>query len=315
MSQTTSRRLPLRVVAALDDRPLLMVGIGVLLFSTGPVLIVASSVSGAVLSFWRLWIGVALLAALTWWRGRTSGVRTSRRGWRWTAAAGLAFGLHQLLFMVAVKATSVVDVTLMQVLAPILVGVLALVLFGERPGAAFRLWSVVAVAGAAVVILGGTTGPEGNPAGMAMAVGNVVFAALYFVASKRAMVHIAALPFLLGVAAVAGAAVGLVAAVAGEPLGRIGPRDLLLAALIAAVPGSLGHFFSTHPLRKVAANIPPVMQLAIPFLSGAMAWLLLGQRISWTHVVGGLVTILGVVGALVSPGGRKLRRAPSGEPS
>ena len=73
-----------RVVDAVDDRPLLLLWIGVVLFSTGPVLIAASSVSGAVLSFWRLWIGAALLGALTVWRGRRSGLRTSLPGWQWT---------------------------------------------------------------------------------------------------------------------------------------------------------------------------------------------------------------------------------------
>ena len=55
-----------------------------------------------------------------------------------------------------------------------------------------------------LLILAGTTGPQGDPAGMALAVTNVVFYAVYFVASKQAMVHIDALPFLFGVAVVAG---------------------------------------------------------------------------------------------------------------
>jgi drug/metabolite transporter (DMT)-like permease len=286
---------------------------GVLLYSLGPVLVAASSTSGAVLSFWRLGIGAALLGALTLWRGRTSGLRVTQRGWQWTAAAGVAFGAHQLFFMIAIKATSVVDVTLMQVLQPILVGVFALVLFGERPGVTFRLWSIVAAIGAALVILAGTTGPQGDPAGMALAVANVVFFALYFVSSKQAMVHIAALPFLFGVAVVAGLAVSLFATVTGESVQAISATDLVIAALIAVVPGGLGHFVSTYPLSRVAANIPPVMQLAMPFLSGGLAWLVLGQPISLLHVIGGLVTIAGVVGALISSGGRRLRHAPHGK--
>jgi drug/metabolite transporter (DMT)-like permease len=293
------------VVGALDDRPMLMIWIGVVLFSTGPVMVAASTTSGAVLSFWRLWIGAVLLAALTLWRRRTSGIRVSRRGWGWAAAAGLAFGVHQLFFMTAIKATSVVDVTLMQLLQPVLVGVLAFLAFGERFGVAFRLWSLVAVVGAAIVVLAGTTGPEGNPLGMVLAVANIVFYALYFVWSKQAMAHIGALPFLLGVAVFAGLAASVYVAVTGAPVSSIGTTDLLIAAGIAVVPGSLGHFLTTHPLGRVPANIPPVMQLSMPFLSGGLAWLLLGQGFSLMHVVGGLVTLVGVVGALVSPAGRR----------
>ncbi len=181
-------------------------------------------------------------------------------------------------------------------------------MFGERPGAAFRVWSAVAVAGAAVVVLGGTTGPQGEPAGMALAVGNVVFFAMYVVWSKRAMSHIDVLPFLSGATIVAGVTVSAYAAVAGEAVAAISRRDLGIAAVIAVGPGALGHVLSTQPLRRVAANIPPVMQLAMPFLSGGLAWLLLGQPVSWLHVVGGLATAIGVVGALLSPGGRRLSR-------
>jgi drug/metabolite transporter (DMT)-like permease len=45
--------------------------------------------------------------------------------------------------------------------------------------------------------------------------------------------------------------------------------------------------------------------LAMPFLSGGLAWLLLGQGFSLMRVVGGLVTLVGVVGALISPAGRR----------
>ena len=304
MTGVGSRRR--RVVAALDDRPLLMLNIGVVLFSSGPVLVAASSVSGAVLSFWRMWIGAALLGLMTLWRLRVGGVGTSKHGLGWTVAAGVAFGIHQVFFMTAIKATSVVDVTLMQVLQPILVGVLAVMMFGERPGLAFRAWSLVAVAGAVLVIMAGTSGPQGDPVGMAMAVANVVFFAFYFVSSKQAMSHMAAVPFLCGVAVVAGLAVSAYVALAGEPVRSIGMRDLAVAGLIAALPGTLGHFMSTHPLERVPANIPPVMQLAMPLIAGGLAWLILGQGISWLHVAGGLVTITGVLGALTSRAGRQL---------
>ena len=309
-ARTPGDRRPRQAVwAALDDRPLLLVLLGTVLFSVGPVLVAVSSGSGGVLSFYRLWIGATLLGAVVLWRRRSGRLRASSRGWAWAVAAGLAFGTHQLLFMLAIKATSVVDVTLMQVMAPILVGILARLLFGERPGAAFRLWSGLAVLGAGVVVVAGTAGPDGEPVGMAMAFANVVFAAFYVVWSKRAMSHIDAVSFLFGVAVVAASAVSVYAVVAREPVAAVSARDLVLAAAIAVVPGTLGHFLSTHPLSRLPANIPPVVQLAMPFLSGGLAWLLLSEPITVLHVVGGLVSIVGVVGALTSAGGRELRAA------
>ncbi len=305
---SVARRRP-RWVDAVDDRPVLLVVLGMLLFSIGPVLVGASSGSGAVLSFYRLWIGAGILGAALLWRRRSGGVRASRLGWRWAALTGVVFGSHQLLFMLAIKATSVVDVTLMQVVAPVLVGILARILFGERPGAAFRLWSGLAIVGAGVVVVAGTAGPQGDPAGMALAFGNVVLAAFYVVWSKRAMSHIGALPFLFGVGVVAALTVSAYVLLAGEPVAAVGGRDVVLAAAIALLPGTLGHFLSTYPLSRIPANIPPVVQLAMPFISGALAWLVLDERITALHALGGALSVVGVMGALSSPGGRRLRAA------
>ena len=277
-----------------------------LLFSTGPVVVASASTTGPVLSFWRLWIGAALMGALSFAQARASGRRPDRIGWTWAARCGVAFGIHQLFFMIAIKETSVVDVTLMQVLQPVFVGLLAAVLFGERPGTGFRLWSLVAIVGAAVVVLAGAGGPEGEPVGMVLAAANVVFFAFYFVWSKQARHHIDTVPFLFGVVVAAGVVVTFYVLVAGEPVGSIGSDDLVRALYIAAIPGALGHFVTTWPLRQVAANVPPVMQLAMPFLAGGLAWLILDQRVTWLHVLGGAITIAGVVGSLLSPSGRRL---------
>lgn len=287
-------------------RPLVLIGIGVLLFSVGPVMVAGSDASGPVLSFWRLWIGSLLMGAISTVQIRRSGRRPDRVGWTWAARCGVAFGLHQLFFMSAIKRTSVVDVTLMQLLQPVIVGVLAAVLFGERPGRQFRVWSAVSMAGAGVVVLAGAAGPSGDSLGVVLAMLNVVFFAFYFVWSKQARDHIDTAPFLFGVVLAAAVVVSAYAGAVGEPVGAISKHDLLIAGAIAVIPGAIGHFVTTWPLRQVAANVPPLMQLAIPFLAGALAWLLLDQRISWLHLIGGLLSLGGVAGALRSAGGRRL---------
>ncbi len=75
--------------------------------------------------------------------------------------------LHQLMFCIALRTTSVIDVTLMNTLAPVAVAVLAVPMFGERPGVSFRAWSVLAIAGALVVAIAGSTGEHAQPMGIA----------------------------------------------------------------------------------------------------------------------------------------------------
>lgn len=287
--------------AALGARyPIALVTFGVVMFSTGPVIVAGTSMSGVTFSFWRLWIGVALLAVLATVHVWLTGARPTRRGLAVSAAAGAAFGLHQLFFMSALKQTSVVDVTLMNTLAPIIVAVLAVPLFGERPGATFRLWSLTAIAGAAAVVVVGSSGPEGEPVGMLLAASNVVFYAFYFVWSKQSRDHIDTVPFLFVAVVVAALVVTGFVLVAGTPVGDVGGDDLLAVAAVAIFPGLVGHFSVTWPLRSVPANIPPVLMLLIPVLSGLLAWVFLGEVVDGATLLAGAVTLVGVAGAVLS---------------
>lgn len=305
-----------RIQLAAERQPVALVGAGVFLFALGPVLVAGAQASGPVLSFWRLWFGVALLGVAFAVYVRATGRRPSRRGWWVAAAGGLAFGGHQLFFMSALRRTSVVDVTLMQVLAPLIVAVLAAHVFGERPGIRFRAWSAVAMAGAAIVALGGSSGPHGDSVGMVFAALNVVCFAVYFVWSKEARAHIDVVPFLFGVVVVAAGVVSLFLVATGEAASSASGGDLLTAAAIAVLPGALGHFVSTWPLRWVPANVPPLLQLGIPFVAGLLAWALLGQEIRAAHLVGGALTIVGAAGAILSPAGREMAyRSGSSEPA
>lgn len=297
---------PSRIQAAAERSPLALIGVGIVLFSIGPVMFQAADASGQVIAFWRLLFGSVILGVASLVYIRLTGRVPTRAGWLWSIRCGAMFVTNQLFFLAALNATSVVDVTLMQVLQPVLVAVLAVKLFGERPGAQFRLWSAVAVAGAAVVALFGSSGPEGDPTGMACAIASIILFALYFVWSKQARDHIDTWPFLFGVSLTSLVIISLLFPITGDSPRNITADDIWLALAIAALPGAIGHFVSTWPLRWVPANVPPLLQLAIPFLASALAWLILDEQIELGHVIGGAITIVGVAGAIRSPAGRRL---------
>ena len=291
------------------DWPLAPIAVGVLLYSTGPVFVQASSVSGAVFSFWRLWMGVVVFGLAVLVQGARNGVRIDPGAWRWPLLAGVAFGSHQLAMFTAVKLTTVADVTLIGTLSPVVTGLLAMPVFAERPGRRFRLWAVVAMVGSAVVVAGGATGPSGNPLGMGLALGNVVLFAVFFLISKASRDHLGTLPFLGGTLAVAAVLVSGYVAAVGEPVSSAGSTDLLFAAIVAAGPGFVGHVVMTWPLQWVPANVPPVMRLALPVLAGTWAYVFLGETVGWSHVLGGAIVLAGVAGAVLSRDGRDLVRA------
>ena len=291
---TSDRRAP----SLARRHPVALIWLGMLTYSTAPVLVVSSMVDGATFSMMRLLLGVPIVALITiTFRGeRKSPFPGKARVW--IVSAGAAFGGHQLCFMLAVNATSVTDVVLMNALAPVVVMLLAAPMFGERTSTTFRLWVGVAIAGSMIVTLGGATGPEGNPAGMALAGVNVMFFSLFYMCSKAARPHVDVWPLLFAVMVIATLVVGAFFVGTGRSLAIATEYDWLLATAVAAGPGAFGHFFMTWPLARLNANIAPVVRLLQPVSAGGLAWAVLGQGVTNSQLVGGVVTAAGILGVL-----------------
>jgi len=293
--------------AAARRYPLALVAAGVALYSTGPVMLQASAVSGPVFSFWRLWMGVATLGAVAVVQRLAGAPWPTLRAWRVPLWAGMAFGMHQLLFFTAIRMTTVVDVSLMGALAPVVTAVGARWMFAERPGPRFWGWAAVAITGAVLLALAASAAPAGSAVGMTMALTNVIFFAAFFLLSKKGRDHLPVVPFLLGTMTVAAGVVSAFVVATDAPVLDVRDIDLLLAAGVAVGPGAVGHFVMTWPLRYVPANIPPVMRLAQPFVAGGLAWWLLAEPLSVRHLAGGLLVVAGAAGTILSADGRRLR--------
>lgn len=297
MSSAAAARLAVRA----RRRPVGVVALGVLMYATGPVIVAASVADGPTFALVRLALGVPVLGVLA-----VNSVMRSRRpvsaaAVGWTVAAGMAFGVHQLLFMTAVKLTSVTSVVLMNTLAPLVVTGLAIPMFRERPARRVLGWTLVAMSGVAWAALGGGGGVAADALGTTLAGANVVVFSLFFVCSKASRDHIDVWPFLWGVIIVAFVAVALFFVSTERAIVSLTQRDVLLAATLACGPGAVGHFLMTWPLRWVPATVPPVLRLAQPLLSGGLAWLVLGQAVTAAQVLGGALTIVGVGAAMGAP--------------
>ena len=296
-----------RLGAARSNFPMAAICLSVLLMSTGLISVQASDLAGVQFSFWRLWTGVVLLGAVAAVRAVWFGVRPPLSQLRWAVWPGLALGFSQPVFFTSMKLTSVTDVVLLSSLIPLIVSLIAIPLLGERPGNRFRAWTVLAVAGAALVVYGGSAGVEGNPAGMAMAVVSVVSWSLYLVLLKIARNHIEDTVLLLwSIFAISALGVTVYTAAAGWNIGPVTGRDLLLVVYTSLIPGGVGVFLMAWSFRWLPANIPPLVLRAEPVASSFLAWWLLSEPINLMHYLGGGVALAGVIGAILSPSGQRL---------
>jgi DME family drug/metabolite transporter len=251
------------------------------------------------LTFWRSVGGAAVLlvAALLAPGDRRARLRRPRTGRLLVNGAGLT--LFQVAYFEAVHGTGLAVATVVTLgAAPVLVALGARLLLREHLGAAGVVAVAGAVAGLAVLVLGGAGGGQVRAGGVAWALLSGAGYAAITLYGRRAGAQGAApvastlysflvcalvlLPFAL--------AEGLL------PSTAVTGRTLALLGYLAAVPTALAYGLYFAGVAVVRATTAAVIALVEPVSAALIAVLLLGERLSAAAVAGIGLLLVSVTG-------------------
>ena len=267
--------------------PILAVAAAVSIWGCANVLVKLISFPGIELSFYRLWLGVALMLAATQLTHR----RITPYILREAVPGGILFGFNIVMFFSALKLTSVADATLISALQPALVLMIAAPWFGERVGVREVGWTAAALAGVAIVVLASAGTPAWSPAGDLLAGGAVVSFTGYFIVSKRRPADVPAFQYVGAVQLIAALVVSATALAARQHLGRGEPIDWVWLLTIVCFSGLGGHILVNWAHAYVDVSISSLMMLGTPVVGAVAAWIVLDESLNLLQIAGGLVTL------------------------
>lgn len=260
-------------------------GAGVLTWGMGVVLIKLTSSPFLIVSFWRHAFALPILA-IAWMLAKDRSLP-----WRAAGIGGVLFAAHQIFNFSALRYSSAAVVTILFALQPIFVGALGDRFVGERATRRFYLWSTVAVAGCAVVVLAASGDATTTPLGVVLSVSNLVAWCAYYLASKRAREHTSALSWIVVMTVVSGAIVGAIALIARQPFGAPAGREWAYLAAVAVLPGTIGHLLVTwaHPRIHIAASSAII--LGVPIVATVGTAIFVGELFGAWQAIGALVAL------------------------
>ncbi|MBU5638499.1 EamA family transporter [Geomonas sp. Red69] len=230
----------------------------------------------------RLLVGGAALMVLALLKG---GLGKGRWPFWGTLAAGGFVAIYQLTFFTAVHRTGVAVGTLVAIgSSPVIAGILGFIVRGERPGRAWGLATVLALAGCSLLVTGG-----GDIAidvlGILLALGAGTSYACYTMAIKvllpgRSSEAVMAVVFCLGAFLLL--PVLFVTDVTWVATVRGGMVVLYLGVVITA----LSYWLFAMGLRSVPVASAVTLSLAEPLVAALLGILFLGERLTPTALAG-----------------------------
>lgn len=225
------------------------------------------------------------------------------------AAALLCVPVNQGFFLNGARLAPTTHVGLIYATCPIFVLLMAVGLRHERLHPARLLGVLVCVAGAVVIAMGGMAkaGPGADTllAGDLLLVGAVISWACYLTVNKRLLTRHPALP-VLAATFLLGAALSLpLAAVSaprwGDRLATAGAPAWIGLVYLTLVASVLGLACQNLALRRFDASHVAAVGNLSPALTILWGVLLLGESVTPTLILGGLLTVGGVVLASRTP--------------
>jgi drug/metabolite transporter (DMT)-like permease len=268
--------------------------VAAVLWGFGAIFAALTFAPGLVLSFYRLWLGAALLAIIVLATGRRLSWATLRASW----LGGVFLAGDMALFYSAVKVASVVDVTVIGAFQPVLVILAARRLFGERLARWDVLWIALAMVGVVVTVLGPGVKSGHQLLGDLLAVGSLLCWSAYWLVTKHARELHGALEYTFGVTMMAAVTVTPVVFLSGQSLGQVKLGDWTWIVLLAVVPGG-GHLIMNWSHRYVDASISSVLGCLSPLVAAVAAIPILGQSLALFQLAGVLVG-LGAIAAIAA---------------
>lgn len=279
--------------------------LGLLAFASSPILVrLAGDVPPASLIALRTIIAAGLLLPL-WPRVRREARADDRSfGWKLLAIAGALLAVHFAAWVEALKFTSVASASVLVSTSPLFLAFLARFVLHERVTRLTWFAAAVGIVGALLIGLGDSEGSGGGRApvlGNGLALSAAGLFGLYLAVGGRVRQRRSWTGFVVPVYTVV--AVLLVAYAAARGVLGVGwtPRVWLLCAAMAVGPQLIGHGAFGYAMRYVSPVLLGLLTLTEPLGASLLAYVLFGEQPTALAIVGMLLTLLAVAGALVAP--------------
>jgi len=278
---------------------------GALAIGSSGVLVRVSETGPVASAFWRGALAVPPLALWAILERRAGGARARQPladpGFLW---AGVFFAADIALYHLSLMRTSIAASSLEANTAPIVVTILAWLVWGERPRLGFLLATLLAFGGLVLIMSPKLAGGGHALAGDAMALGAAWFYAAYILAVARLRARHGTGVVMFASTLIFSLLLLPLPLALGERLLPGSAHGWLVLVVLALSAQALGQSLIAYALAHLPATFGSVGLYLQVIAAALYAWLLLDERLEPIQLLGGVIVLVGIALARAARGAR-----------
>jgi len=286
------------VTASVSRRRLLLsLGAGIVAMSSASILIrmaQAEGVPSLTIAAWRLVLASLVLLPYAILTRREEMRSLTCREWALLALAGVFLGLHFATWIGSLGMTSVASSVVLVSMGPVFVALGSWFLLRERLAATTVIGIAVAAAGSAIIGWADLGHGEDRLIGDLLALTGGVMVAGYLMIGRRVRARRSLVVYVALVYGAAMVTLLSIVLVAGKPMTGFSLPAYGWILALALIPQLIGHSTLNWALRHLSATFVAAATLAEPVASSALAYLVLGERITPLILLGGGLILAGI---------------------
>jgi drug/metabolite transporter (DMT)-like permease len=276
--------------------PNLALLVSIVAVSTASILIRMSAAPPMAIATWRMALSTLMLLPFFTTGGRPQRLAAMSTKEKLTlAGVGVVLAVHFASWITSLSFTSVASSVIFVHVDPIFVALVSHFLLGERVGRRVAVGIVVAFAGATVIALGDLGVGRENLVGDLLSLVGAVALGIYILAGRRLRQSLDLVSYVTPVYATSAVVLAAGSLAMGVPLVGYPGGEMLLFFAIALVPMIFGHTVYNWALRWISAPVVSISLLGEPVGASILAYLVLAESPGPMVLLGGAVTLAGIL--------------------
>lgn len=275
--------------------PNLILLVGVISISFSSIFIKWATASASILGMYRLLITVIILIPfLPVGKLKAIFKEMTAKDWLLMVLSGLFLGLHFLFWMDSLKYTTVASSMIITTLEPVFVMIGAYFIFKEKV-ARYKVLSIfIAIMGSMIIASGDIGLSNGALYGDLLSLLGTIAVAIHMLAGQSLVRKIPSSIYNFFIFLIGGLVLFIYNIFNNVSLVDYPSNDWIIFILLALIPNVLGHVLFNWLLKYVSATTISMSILGEPVGAIILAYFLLGEYVTTTQVIGGIISFIGI---------------------